>query len=220
MVIFRGINLEYFNPKNISDNKINTLVKNWKIDRSKFVILLPGRLTKWKGQEIFIEALNILSEDYYKSNYQAIILGSNQGRKVYEKKLLNLTERYQLTNRIKFINSISDMPSAYALSDLVVSSSIEPEAFGRISVEAQAMEKVIVASDIGGSKETILNEKSGFLYKSDDPRELAKTLNSVMDLDKETLNSIGIEGRKNVIKKFDVEKMCHTTFSEYQKLLK
>ena len=112
------------------------------------------------------------------------------------------------------------MPSAYALSDLVVSSSIEPEAFGRVSVEAQAMEKVIVASDIGGSKETILNEKSGFLYKSDDPRELAKTLNRVMDLDKETLNSIGIEGRKNVIKKFDVEKMCHTTFSEYQKLLK
>ena len=112
------------------------------------------------------------------------------------------------------------MPNAYALSDVVVSSSIEPEAFGRVAVEAQAMEKPIVASDIGGSKETIVKDKSGFLYKAGDPRELAKVLNKVMELDKETLQSVGMEGRKNVSKKFDVEKMCQTTFTEYQKLLK
>ena len=112
------------------------------------------------------------------------------------------------------------MPVAYSISNIIVSSSIEPEAFGRVSVEAQAMEKPIVASDIGGSKETVLNNKSGFLYKYDDPRELAKFLNKIIELDKETLNSIGNEGRKNVVKKFDVEKMCQTTFTEYQKLLK
>jgi glycosyltransferase involved in cell wall biosynthesis len=112
------------------------------------------------------------------------------------------------------------MPIAYSLSDIVVSSSIEPEAFGRVAVEAQAMEKPIVASDIGGSKETILNGKSGFLYKSGDPRELAKALNNVMELDKEALYSIGNEGRKNISRKFDVEKMCQTTFTEYKKLFK
>ena len=112
------------------------------------------------------------------------------------------------------------MPLAYAISDIVVSSSVEPEAFGRVAVEAQAMQKPIVASNIGGSLETILEKKSGFLYKYDDPRELAKTLNSVMELDKDSLNLIGIEGRKNVSKKFDVEKMCQTTFTEYKKLLK
>ena len=112
-----------------------------------------------------------------------------------------------------------EMPLAYSLADVVISPSIEPEAFGRVSVEAQAMEKPIIASDLGGSKETILNKKSGFLYKHDDPRELAKTLNTVIQLDQDTLNSIGNEGRKNIIKKFDVEAMCNTTLREYKKLL-
>tara|TARA_B100000965_G_scaffold402448_1_gene428410 strand:+ start:1083 stop:2234 length:1152 start_codon:yes stop_codon:yes gene_type:complete len=220
MVIFRGVNLEYFNKKNISDNKKNKYILDWKINSEKFTILLPGRLTPWKGQEMFIESLNILIEDYYKNNFQAIILGSDQGRNVYSKRLSSLTQRYRLNDKIKFIKSCKEMPNAYALSDVVVSSSIEPEAFGRVSVEAQAMEKPIVASDIGGSKETIVKDKSGFLYKAGDPRELAKVLNKVMELDKETLQSVGMEGRKNVSKKFDVEKMCQTTFTEYQKLLK
>jgi len=220
MVIFRGINLEYYNKKNISINKKNSLISAWKIDEDKFNILMPGRLTEWKGQEGFIEALNILVEDYNKTNFQGIILGSDQGRNVYSKKLFSLVQRYQLNNKIKFIDSCREMPTAYDISDVVVSNSIRPEAFGRVAVEAQAMEKPIVASDIGGSKETVLNGKSGFLYKSGDPRELAKVLNNLMELDKETLNSIGNEGRKNVSKKFDVDKMCHSTFTEYQKLLK
>ena len=111
------------------------------------------------------------------------------------------------------------MPLAYSIANIVTSSSIEPEAFGRVAVEAQAMKKPIIASDIGGSKETILNGKSGFLYKYNDPRDLAKILNSVMELDNEALYSIGNEGRKNVSKKFDVDKMCQTTFTEYNKLL-
>jgi len=220
MVIFRGINLEYFNPKNVSEEKKNKMISNWKIDSEKFVILLPGRLTQWKGQGVFIEALNILIEDYGKDNFEAIILGSDQGRRVYLKKLMGLVERYHLSQKIKFIEGCREMPIIYKISNAVVSSSIRPEAFGRISVESQAMEKPIVASNIGGSKETVLNGKSGFLYKFDDPRELAKVLNNLMEMDKETLHSIGNEGRKNVTKKFDVDKMCQTTFNEYQKLLK
>ena len=219
MVIFRGINLYYYNAKNISENKKIKLLTEWGIDQDKMLILLPGRLTAWKGQEILIESLNILIEDYNLNNFQAIILGSDQGRSVYKKKLFNLVERYNLNKKIKFIESYREMPLAYSLSDIIVSCSSKPEAFGRVAVEAQAMQKPIIASDIGGSKETILNEKSGFLYKHDDPRELAKTLNRVMKLNKETLYSIGNEGRKNVSKKFDVEKMCQTTFNEYKKLL-
>ena len=219
-VIFRGINLDYFNKKNISIVKREKLKIDWQISEGKFIILLPGRLTAWKGQEKLIEALNILVEDYNNNNFQAIILGSDQGRKVYKKKLVNLTQRYRLSQKINFINHCSDMPLAYSISDIIVSSSIEPEAFGRVAVEAQAMEKPIIASDIGGSKETISKGKSGFLYKHDDPRELAKTLNTVMELDKNALDAIGNEGRKNVSKKFDVEAMCDSTLREYKKLLK
>jgi len=219
LVIFRGINLEYFSNKNISQKKLSLLSKEWKIDENKCKILLPGRLTNWKGQEKFIESLNILIEDHDKQNFQAIILGSDQGRNVYTKKLHNLVERYNLNQKILFVSHCKDMPLAYSIADVVVSSSIEPEAFGRVAVEAQAMKKPIIASNIGGSRETIIDGKTGFLYKFDDPRELAKNLNKIMELSKDTLNSIGNEGRKNISRKFDVEKMCHTTFTEYKKLL-
>ena len=220
MVIFRGINLEYFDEGNITDNKRKKLISDWNLDLEKKTILLPGRLTSWKGQNILIEALNILIEDYNKTNFQAIILGSDQGRKIYSKKLFSLVERYQLNQKVRFITHEKDMPVAYSVADIVVSSSIEPEAFGRVAVEAQAMKKPIVASDIGGSKETVLHEKSGILYKAGDARELAKVLNKLIELDKEALYSMGNEGRKNVTKKFNVEQMCQTTFNEYKKLLK
>ena len=219
-VIFRGINIDYFNFKNISILKQEKLKRDWELDPNKFTILMPGRLTYWKGQEKLIEALNILIEDYNFSNFQAVILGSDQGRKVYTKKLLSLVERYSLTKKIKFINHCKDMPLAYSLADVVVSASIEPEAFGRVAVESQSMGKPIIASNIGGSKETILNKKSGFLYKHDDPRELAKNLNTVIQLDQEELKLIGNEGRKNITKKFDVEVMCDSNLREYKKLLK
>ena len=219
-VIFRGINIDYFNFKNISILKQEKLKRDWALDPNKFTILMPGRLTYWKGQEKLIEALNILIEDYNFSNFQAVILGSDQGRKVYTKKLLSLVERYSLTKKIKFINHCKDMPLAYSLADVVVSASIEPEAFGRVAVESQSMGKPIIASNIGGSKETILNKKSGFLYKHDDPRELAKNLNTVIQLDQEELKLIGNEGRKNIAKKFDVEVMCDSNLREYRKLLK
>ena len=112
------------------------------------------------------------------------------------------------------------MPLAYSLADVVVSASIEPEAFGRVSVETQAMGKPIVASNIGGSKETIINKKTGFLYKHDDPRELAKILNTVIQLSVDDLKFMGNEGRKNVTKKFDVETMCQSNLKEYKRLIK
>ena len=219
-VIFRGINVDYFNSKNISVLKQEKLKKEWDLSSNKFTILLPGRLTYWKGQEKFIESLNILVEDYNLNNFQAIILGSDQGRKVYSKKLINLVQRYSLNKKIKFIQHCKEMPLAYSLADVVISASIEPEAFGRVSVEAQSMGKPIVASNIGGSKETIINKKTGFLYKHDDPRELAKILNTVIQLSPDELKSIGNEGRKNITKKFDVETMCQSNLKEYKRLIK
>ena len=205
---------------NISILKQEKLKREWNLDPNKLTILMPGRLTYWKGQEKFIEALNILIEDYNFTNFQAILLGSDQGRKVYSKKLFSLVERYSLTKKIKFIQNCKEMPLAYSLADVVVSASIEPEAFGRVAVESQAMGKPIIASNIGGSKETVLNKKTGFLYKHDDPRELAKNLNTVIQLNQEELKLMGNEGRKNITKKFDVEVMCDSNLREYKKLLK
>ena len=120
---------------------------------------------------------------------------------------------------VKFIEHCEEMPIAYGAANLVCSCSIEPEAFGRVSVEAQSMEIPIIASDIGGSRETVVKDKTGFLFKSGNAEALAETIFSVMQKDYNALKSIGFAGRKNILKKFDVDKMCHTTFTEYKKLI-
>ena len=219
LVIFRGINTNYFNPQKILPRKLDKFSKENNIDRNKFIILLPGRLTYWKGQKIFVEAIKLLYEKENVPSFEAIILGSDQGRNVYKKQLLVLVQQYRLNKIIKFIDHCEEMPVAYRIANLVCSCSIEPEAFGRVSVEAQAMEVPIIASNIGGSIETIVKDKTGFLYNYRDSNELADVLHNIMQKDYNSLKSIGFEGRKNVIKKFDVDKMCHTTFTEYKKLI-
>jgi len=219
LVIFRGINTQYFSQNNISNKKIQKQIKEWKIDIDKFIILLPGRLTNWKGQTVFIEALNILNQQTYVKPFSAIILGSDQGRNVYKKQLIDLSQQYRLNKIIKFIDHCEEMPVAYGIANLVCSCSYEPEAFGRVSVESQSMQVPILASDIGGSKETIVKDKTGFLFKSGDSNALVNAIIMVMRKDYNSLKSIGFEGRKNILKKFDVDKMCHTTFTEYKKLI-
>ena len=187
--------------------------------KNKKIILLPGRLTSWKGQELFIEAINKVNIELGYEAFHAIILGSDQGRELYKKKLIRLSEKHRLTNQLKFIDHCKDMALAYKVSDIIVSSSIEPEAFGRVAVEAQSMEKIIIASNIGGSRETIEDEKTGFLFESGNSSSLSKTILRVLNIDESTLKSMGIEGRKNIKKKFNVEKMCFSTYSEYKKLL-
>ena len=180
---------------------------------------MPGRLTNWKGQKIFIEALKLLTEQENMQAFEGIILGDEQGRNVYKKQLINLVEQNRLNKIIKFIDHCEEMPIAYSIANLVCSCSTEPETFGRVSVEAQSMGLPIIASNIGGSTETIVEDKTGFLFKSGDSRALADTIIMVMNKDYNSLKSIGLEGRKNILKKFDVDKMCHTTFTEYKKLI-
>jgi len=219
LVIFRGINVDYFDPSTVLEEEEDQLLKDWEIDRGKKIILMPGRLTKWKGQEVFIEALNLVNKELGHKSFYAVILGNDQGRNVYTKKIKRLAEQYRLTRQVRFIKHCKNMPLAYKISDLIVSASIEPEAFGRVAVEVQSMEKPIVASNIGGSNETIIDNKTGFLFESGNAEALSKKIITVLNLDESKLKSMGIEGRKNIIKKFNVEKMCFSTYSEYKKLL-
>ena len=224
LTIFRGINLDYFDSTKIKNKDESKLMNEWKIDKTlsfyqKKIILFPGRLTSWKGHEMFIESLNIFKQKNPDKLFFVIILGSDQGRKIYKKKIQRLVEQYRLIKDILFIDNCEKMPLAYKIANIVINCSIEPEAFGRVAVEAQAMEKVIIASDIGGSKETIIDNKTGFLFKAGDANALSEKLAHIFELDETTLKSMGIEGRKNVIKKFNVEKMCFSTYSEYIKLI-
>ena len=219
LVIFRGINVDYFDPSTKLETEEKKLLQSWEINNEKKIILMPGRLTSWKGQELFIDAINLVKIELGYEAFHVVILGSDQGRSLYKKKLIRLTEQYRLNKQVKFINHCKDMALAYKVSDIVVSASVEPEAFGRVAVEAQSMEKIIIASDIGGSNETIVDQKTGFLFSSGNASSLSKKIIQVITTDELSLDLIRKEGRKNVIKKFNVEKMCFSTYSEYKRLL-
>ena len=219
LVIFRGINVDYFDPSSKLEDDEKKLLKKWEINKEKKIILAPGRLTPWKGQEMLIEAVNLTKIELGYEAFHLVILGSDQGRDLYKKKLIRITEQHRLTNQIKFIDHCKDMSLAYQVSDIVISPSIEPEAFGRVAVEAQSMEKLIIASNIGGSNETIINEKTGFLFEAGDPDSLSKKIIKAITMDDSSLKIMGNEGRKNIIKKFNVEKMCFSTYSEYKRLV-
>ena len=219
LVIFRGINVDYYDASTKLESDEKKLLKEWEINDEKKIILMPGRLTSWKGQQLFIEAINLVKIKLGYEAFHVVILGSEQGRNLYKKKLIRLTEQYRLTNQIKFIDNCKDMALAYKVSDIVVSASIEPEAFGRVAVEAQSMEKLIIASNIGGSNETIIDGKTGLLFNSGDPQSLSKKIIDGLSMDESSIKLIGKEGRKNIIRKFNVEKMCFSTYSEYKRLL-
>lgn len=194
-------------------------MKQWDIEKDKKIILLPGRLSSWKGQEVFIEAINLINIEIGYEAFYAVILGSDQGRELYKKKLIRLSEQYRMSKQIRFIDNCKNMALAYKVSDIIVSASNEPEAFGRVSVEAQSMGKPIIASNIGGSNETIINEKTGFLFESNNAKSLSKQILRVLNMDETSLKTIGIEARKNATQRFNVEKMCFSTYSEYKRLL-
>ncbi len=219
LVIFRGINVDYFDSSTTLENDEKKLLKQWDIEKDKKIILLPGRLTSWKGQEVFIEAVNLINIELGFEAFYTVILGSDQGRELYKKKLIRLSEQYRMSKQIRFVDHCKNMALAYKVSDIIVSASNEPEAFGRVSVEAQSMEKPIIASNIGGSNETVIDEKTGFLFESNNAKSLSKQILRVLNMDETSLKIMGIEGRKNVTQRFNVEKMCFSTYSEYKRLL-
>ncbi len=218
LVIFRGINVDYFDPSTKLENEEKKLLQKWDIKDNKKIILLPGRLTGWKGHELFLESINLVNIKLGYEAFNVVILGNDQGRNLYKKKLIELTEKYRMTNQVKFIDHCDDMALAYKISDIIISASIEPEAFGRVAVEAQSMQKLIIASNIGGSNETIDDEKTGLLFKSGDAKSLCDKIIQGFTMDESSLKIMGNEGRKNIMKKFNVEKMCFSTYSEYKKL--
>ena len=219
LVIFRGINVDYFDSSTTLENDEKKLLKQWNIEKDKKIILLPGRLTSWKGQEVFIEAINLINIELGYEAFYTVILGSDQGRELYKKKLIRLSEQYRMSKQIRFIDHCKNMALAYKVSDIIVSASNEPEAFGRVSVEAQSMGKPIVASNIGGSNETVIDEKTGFLFESNNAKSLSRQILRVLNMDETSLKMMGIEARKNVTQRFNVEKMCFSTYSEYKRLL-
>ena len=214
-LIARCVNMENFDVENTSAERMIKFLEENNIPADKPLVTLIGRLTNWKGQKLLIEALNKIKD----MDFHCLLIGDDQGRTQYSEELHDMIEQYGMEDRYTFIRHVSDVPAAMLVSDVVLSTSIEPEAFGRIAIEGQAMGRVVVASDIGGSKETVIDGVTGKLFKSGDADDLANAIKWALSLSKEDKDKIGANAIKNIKEHFTKQIMCDKTISVYEELI-
>ena len=214
-LIARCVNMENFDVENTSAERMIKFLEENNIPADKPLVTLIGRLTYWKGQKLLIEALNKIKD----MDFHCLLIGDDQGRTQYSEELHDMIENYDMGDRYTFIRHVSDVPAAMMVSDVVLSTSIEPEAFGRIAIEGQAMGRVVVASDIGGSKETVIDGVTGKLFKSGDAEDLAQAVKWALSLSKDEREKIGNNAIKNVKEHFTKQIMCDKTISVYEELM-
>jgi glycosyltransferase involved in cell wall biosynthesis len=216
-IIPRGTDLAVFDEAAIDEPRKETLRKTWSIeDNTAPLILLPGRLTAWKGQGVLIDAAAELVQRGIE-DFMVIFVGDPQGRDDYVKSLWDKIRDEDLSEKVRLAGHCSDMPAAMALADIVVSASTDPEAFGRIAVEAQAMKRIIIASDHGGAEETVqvgANSRTGWRVKPGDAGALAGALEAALKLPREEKQKVVERGRENA-KTFSVEAMVASTLEVY-----
>ncbi len=220
-VIARGIDLAQFDPSRIPDQLRDTMRQSWRAEAGASVVLLPGRLTRWKGHLVLIEALSRLSgAGKLPANLHVVIAGDAQGRKSYLGEIEDAVAKGGLQEIVTLSGHIADMASAYVAADIVISASSKPEAFGRVPVEAAAMGLPVIATDHGGARETILPGQSGLLVPPGDAEALGEALMRLLKLPKERRQEMGAKGKAHIKARYAVQKMCAETISLYAELVK
>lgn len=212
-VINRGADLNYFNAAKVSTNRVIDLSKKWNLPEDKKIILMPARFTAWKGHEFLLDALAKVKGDFF-----CAMVGSDHGHKKFRKKIEKKITDSGLSGKVRVVGLCKDMPAAYAVSHFVVCPSVRPEAFGRIAIEAQSSGKVIIATKIGGSLDTIIDGKTGFLVEPWDVEKFAALIERALEMSKAEADKIGEQGRKNVEDNFSNERMCNETLKVYRAL--
>ncbi len=214
-LIHRCVDIEKFSPEAVTQERMIKTINEYNIPEDKPVILLGGRITRWKGQHLLVEALSLMKNQ----NYYCIIAGDEQGREDYVKELKAKAKKYGIENKVSIFGKVLDMPALMMVSNVVLSTAIEPEAFGRISIEGQALGKIVVASNIGGSVETIRDGETGKLFYSNNAQSLAEAIDWALDLPAHEIEKISKAAIKNVRDNFTKQIMCDKTVRVYEEIL-
>ena len=214
VTIHRGINIERFNYLKVADERLISLLNIFNIPEDSFVVLLPGRITRWKGHILLIEAIFKLQ----RSDIICLFVGDSQGRNKYYAELEKILDKFKLKNNFRIIPNQSDMATIYKLADVVVSSSLDPEAFGRVIVEAQAMGRPTISANHGGGSEIIIDGLTGWLFKPGDASDLSDKINKALSLNKDNRDKLAMNAIKRAKLNFNNEIMCAKTLQVYAEL--
>lgn len=214
-IVPRGIDLAVFDPEQVSAGRLVQLAEAWRLPDGMPVIMMPGRLTRWKGHTVLIEALALLG----RKDVRCLLVGADQGRRDYRLELERLSKARGLESVVHITDHCRDMPAAYMLADVVVSASLDPEGFGRVVVEAQAMGRPTIATDHGATRETIIPGVTGWLTPPNDAQALADALKRALTLDAAARGALAAQAIPRVRAAFSKQTMCDRTLAIYRELL-
>ncbi len=214
-VVHRGAAIEKFHPNAVTPDRLIKLAQQWRVPDGASVIMLPARLSRIKGHMFLIDAMQRLQQ----KDIFCLFVGSDIGNVHYRKELEAYIESSGLGGAVRIVNHCDDMPAAYMLSTVVVSPSLVPEGFGRIPIEAQAMGRPVIATDHGGTRETILRDETGWLVTPGDVQGLASALNEALSLDARQRAMLATRAMSHIGTHFTNEKMCAGTLDVYAELL-
>ncbi len=214
-IIPRGVDPAVFDPGAVAGHRVARLALEWQLPDGASVVLLPGRLTSWKGQTVLIEALARLSG----RNLCCVLVGSDQGRRRYSAGLIRQAEALGVADRVRLVGECQDMPAALLLADVVVHASTQPEAFGRVVIEAQAMARPVVASDLGAPIETVEHGVTGWRTPPGDAGALAAAIEMALALPPEERQALGCRARAAVLRGYTVGAMQAATLGVYREIM-
>ncbi|MGX6959935.1 MAG: glycosyltransferase family 4 protein [Rickettsia endosymbiont of Pentastiridius leporinus] len=217
VVIERGVNCDYFDPANLTPKNLEKCCEKYDVPSNVPIILMPSRMTNWKGHLVLVEALSKLKH----RNFYCLMVGDLSRHPNFTNRVKELIANLKLQNRIQIFGNDSDIINLYGISDIIVSASIEPEAFGRTIIEGQAMEKLVIATNIGGATETINDNVTGFHVKPNDAEDLAQKIDYCLSiLNTDTAKQIQESARRTVIDYFSLDLMLRKNLEVYKELLK
>ncbi len=216
-VVPRGVDTARFDADGFNPNRMVEIATQWRMSDENMVIMLPGRLTRWKGQLLFIEALARLRAQRGPDNFRVtgLLVGSDQGREAYRRELEQQVSDKGLGGSVQIVGHCDDMPAAYMLSDVVVSASTDPEAFGRVIAEAQAMGRPVVVADHGGAAEQVIDGVTGWRFAPGDPQQFADALETALSLDTGARAALAEKASAHARSQYAKTGMCAATLRIY-----
>ena len=216
-IIDRVVDLNQFDPQAVADQRKIDLLKAWDVPETAKILLMPARLTRWKGQLVVLEALQEIISDY--PECICVFVGSDQGRTQYTQDCKQKVATLGLQKHVRFVSHVDDMPAAYALSSLVLHASTDPEAFGRVIIEAQAMHVPVIASRLGAPQDTILEGVTGWLHSPGNAPDLAVKIKEVLALPSKERQRVGDIAKQRVKEKYDATLLFAKTIKIYEDLI-
>jgi glycosyltransferase involved in cell wall biosynthesis len=220
VAIPRGVDLSRFEPGLVVCDRVKSLAQSWGVspEDRRLKVLLAGRLTRWKGQALIIEAMARLKavDD---TRILLLLVGDDQGRKAYRAELEHMIAQAGLEDSVKLVGHCDDMPAAYLVADLAIAPSLEPEAFGRTAVEPQVMGKPVMAADHGAARETVVPGETGWLVAPGDVEAWAQALSNACDAGAARRQTMGAAARSRARKLYSVDAMVEATLKVYARVL-